>query len=256
MSTLSVVVITKNEEKNIRRCLDSVKWADEIVVVDSQSTDRTLEFAREYGAKIYSPVWRGFGPAKRSGVDKATSEWVLSLDADEELSAELAEQIQTIVRSNSDTAGYYVRRKTQFLGRWILHCGWYPDYILRLFRKSAGNVNNAEIHEKVVVKGEIERLSGEILHYSYPDLEHYFRKSNQYTSLGAQQAFDAGRKSGLFALVIKPPVSFITHYLLRGGFLDGIEGFVLSVLSASAVFVKYAKLRELWRQNRKGSQDR
>ncbi len=250
MSNLSVVVITRNEKKNLRRCLQSVKWANEIVVVDSQSTDGTLDIAREFGAKIYSPVWRGFGPAKRAGVEKATAEWVLSLDADEELSEELSVQIQQVIQDDSNVTGYYIRRKTQFLGRWIMHCGWYPDYILRLFRKSAGNVNEAEVHEKVVVKGRVERLEGEILHYSYPDLEHYFRKSNQYTSLGAQQAFAAGKKSGLFALVIKPPVSFITHYLLKRGFLDGIEGFVLSVLSAFAVFVKYAKLRELYRQQK------
>ena len=240
-----------NEEKNLARCLESVKWADEIIVVDSQSTDATVSIAEEFSARIYSPVWRGYGPAKRHGVEHANSEWILSLDADEQLSDSLAEQIREIVNSPGGLDGYCVRRKTQFLGRWISHCGWYPDYVLRLFRKSAGNFNEAEIHEKVEIAGSTGKLNGEILHYCYPDLDHYFIKSNRYTSIGARQAFDAGRKSGLFALVIKPPISFIAHYFVRRGFLDGYEGFVLSVLSAFAVFVKYAKLRDLYRQERK-----
>ena len=243
--SISAVIITRNEAANVRRCLDSVKWVDEIVIVDSQSTDNTLEIAAEYGAKIYSPPWRGFGPAKKAGVDKATGDWILSIDADEEVTPELAEEIGNIINSNPAKAGYFIRRKTNFLGRWILHCGWYPDYVLRLFQKKAGNFDEAVVHEKVHIDGEAGHLKHELKHYSFPSLEHYLEKSNLYTSLGAQEAHRKGDRANWFDVVIKPPVSFIRHYVLKQGFRDGLEGFVVSALSAVAVMVKYVKLREL-----------
>lgn len=243
--SISAVIITRNEAANVRRCLDSVKWVDEIVIVDSQSTDNTLEIAAEYGAKIYSPPWRGFGPAKKAGVDKATGDWILSIDADEEVTPELAEEIGNIINSNPAKAGYFIRRKTNFLGRWILHCGWYPDYVLRLFQKKAGNFDEAVVHEKVHIDGEAGYLKHELKHYSFPSLEHYLEKSNLYTSLGAQEAHRKGDRANWFDVVIKPPVSFIRHYVLKQGFRDGLEGFVVSALSAVAVMVKYVKLREL-----------
>jgi len=242
---LSVVMISKNEEKNIRRSLQSVSFADEIILIDSQSEDRTVEIARELGAKVFSPEWAGYGPAKMAGVNHATHDWVLSIDADEVVSSELAEEIAGILSGNSDRAGYYIPRKTMFLGRWIKHCGWYPDYVLRLFRKSKGDFDGAVVHEKVVVDGSTARMENELLHYSYASLDDYFAKFNRYTTLGAQEALKKGVKTGWSDLIIRPPVSFIKHYISKQGFRDGLEGFLISVLSSIAVMVKYAKLREM-----------
>lgn len=250
---LSVVVITKNEEANLGRCLESVKWADEIIVADSHSTDRTLEIARNFSARICTVDWHGYGPAKRAGVALATQEWVLSLDADESVTPELADEIRRIISTPGGPHGYAITRRTNFLGRWIYHCGWYPDPVLRLFRRTHGNVTDSVVHERVEIDGPPGRLNGELLHYSYPTLELYLAKSNVYTTLGAQAAFRRGRRTRWFDLVLRPPVSFIAHYFLRQGFRDGGEGLIISVLSAVAVFVKYIKLRQL---ERNGMSDR
>lgn len=246
---LSVVIITKNEEKNIRRCLESVKWADEIVMIDSESTDGTVSIASEYGAKVFSPEWRGYGPAKQDGVARANGRWVLSLDADEVVSKELGAEVRDIVSNGSKFNGYYVTRKTNFLGRWILHCGWYPDHVLRLFKKSEGDFNDAVIHERAVVNDPVGYLRGEILHYCYPTLELYLDKFNHYTTIGASEAFRKRKRAGVFAIMIKPMASFVRHYFVKQGFRDGLEGFVLSVMSSVAVLVKYMKLRNLYRNN-------
>ena len=245
MPKLSVAIITKNEEKNIERCIDSVSFADEIVIVDHFSLDNTAELAESLGAVIYSRDWNGYGPAKQEAVNLASGKWILSLDADEAVSLELAEQIKRVIAEDNDITGYYIRRKTKFLGKWIHHCGWYPDYILRLFRKESGNFSDDIIHEKVVLKGNASRLNGEILHYCYQTLEQYLKKSNGYTTEGAKQAFKKGKRAGLFDLTIRPIISFISHYIFKAGFLDGIEGLIISALSAQAVFHKYAKLRRL-----------
>ncbi|UCG62697.1 MAG: glycosyltransferase family 2 protein [Candidatus Zixiibacteriota bacterium] len=250
MNPVSVVVISKDEEKNIGRCLQSVSWADEIVVVDGGSTDRTLDIAREFNAIIINRSWSGYGPAKQQGVNRATSDWILSIDADEEVSPKLRDEIKDVVNLDGDVAGYYIRRKTLFLGRWIKHCGWYPDYILRLFRKSRGDFNDAVVHEKVCVNGRLKHLESELLHYSYPTLEDYFRKFNWYTTLGAEEAYKKGVRAGWFDIVIKPILSFISHYVLRQGFRDGLEGFMVSALSAVAVLAKYGKLREIHRNDK------
>ena len=252
---LSVVIITKNEEGNLGRCLDSVAFADEIIVVDSHSTDRTLEIAAAHDARICTTDWHGYGPAKRLGVDQATQEWVLSIDADEVVTPELAAEIEAIVASGDARNGFIIKRRTNFLGRWICHCGWYPDPVLRLFRRSKGNVNEAVVHEAVEVEGEVGRLDGELLHYSYPTMELYLAKSNIYTTLGAQEAFRRGRRARWYDLVFRPIASFITHYLVRQGFRDGIEGLIISVMSSAAVFTKYVKLRHLGRSRRQEQAD-
>ena len=249
--TISAVIITKNEEANIGRCLGSVAWVDEIIVVDSGSDDDTRLIATEAGALVYETVWNGFGPVKAFGVDKATSQWILSVDADEVVSPQLASEIQELLVNGADHHGFDMPRKTNFLGRWIHHCGWYPDRVLRLFLRAHGNFNDAPVHERVVLNGDIGHLSGELLHYSYPTLEHYLVKSNRYTTLGAQQALQDGRRAHWFDLVIRPPVSFLSHYISRQGFRDGLEGVLISVLSAVAVMVKYAKLRALQREQDK-----
>ncbi|MEW6049455.1 MAG: glycosyltransferase family 2 protein [Candidatus Zixiibacteriota bacterium] len=246
MKRLTVMIITRNEAYNLPRCLESVGWADEVLVVDSHSTDRTREIARDFKARVIEIDWTGFGPAKGIGVRQATGDWILSVDADEVVSDELAGQIRAILNQEETFHGYFVRRRTNFLGRWIYHCGWYPDPVLRLFLKEYGQFNDAVVHEKVQLRGIAGHLSGELLHYSFPTLEHYMVKSDRYTTLGAQEAFAAGRRTRWYDLVLKPPISFFKHYVSKRGFLDGTEGFMVAVLSATAVFVKYAKLRHLW----------
>jgi glycosyltransferase involved in cell wall biosynthesis len=243
--SLSVVIITKNEEKNIRRCLDSVKWADEIVLIDSQSTDRTVEIAKDYGAIVFSPEWKGYGPAKQEGVNKATGEWILSIDADEEVTPELSKEIKETLSSEESYDGYLINRHTNFMGKWINHCGWYPDYLLRLFRKDKGNFNDAVIHEQVVLDGRTRELKAKILHYSYPNMETYLERFNRYTTMGAEAAFANGKKARNFDIVFRPFVSFIDHFITHQGFQDGLEGFIISVMSSVAVMVKYVKLRHL-----------
>ncbi len=248
MKKISVVVITKNEEKNIRRCLESVKWVDEIIIVDSQSEDDTIKIAEEYDAKIYSPLWRGYGPAKQEGVKHSSHDWILSIDADEEVSTTLANEIKAVLSQTDIADGYLIPRKTNFMGRWINHSNWYPDYVLRLFDKTKGGFNSNVVHEAVEVSGQKEYLKSDLLHYSYPTLDEYFRKFNIYTRMGAEDLLAKGKKAGFFTIFIKPVASFIKHYVLKKGFLDGIEGFLISFLSAIAVMVKYAKLRELMKR--------
>jgi glycosyltransferase involved in cell wall biosynthesis len=245
---LSVVIITKNEEQNIARCLESVKWADEIIVIDDHSTDRTREIAAQYGAQVYLLPWRGYGHAKREGVKRARGNWILSIDADEEVSSELADEIRHILSNGTPCAGFYLPRKTNFLGRWIYNSGWYPDPVLRLFQKKQGNFSEAAVHEKVLLNGNVGILKGDLRHYSDPNLEHYLEKFNRYTTLGAEAAYREGKKSRWFDIVVRPPVAFIKHYISKQGFRDGFEGFVISVMSAVAVFVKYAKLRQLMKR--------
>lgn len=242
---LSVVIITRNEERNLPRCLQSVKWADEIIVVDSNSTDRTVEIARRFGAKVHPVKFCGYGPAKRRGTDIARGEWVLSLDADEELSAELASEIRELINGSASAVGYFLPRRTNFLGRWINHSGWYPDEVLRLFRRDKGNFNNATVHEEVILKGRAGHAKGELRHYSYPDLETYLEKSNRYTTLGAQKAFREGKRAGWYDLVVRPMAAFVKHYLTGQGFREGKEGFIISVMSSIAVLMKYAKLNTM-----------
>lgn len=249
MKPLSVVIITKNEVKNIVRCLESVKWADEIIVVDSQSVDRTVEIAESFGAKIYSPPWRGYGPAKREGVNRSSHDWILSIDADEVVTKDLKKEIQSLPDNSDLKSGYYLPRITNFLGRWIKHCGWYPDYVLRLFDKTKGNFNENIVHEAVIVSGETARLKNNLLHYSYPNLEEYFNKFNHYTTVGAEELFKKKKKASFFEIVFKPIIAFIKHFIIKAGFLDGIEGFLVSFLSSTAVMVKYAKLRRLNKMN-------
>ena len=252
---ISAVIITRNEEKNIARCLESLKWVDEIVVVDSESTDKTVEIAKRYNAKIVSPIWEGYGKAKNFGVDAVCGEWILSVDADEELSEKLKIEIKEIISNLDACDGYYLKRKTKFMGRWILHCGWYPDYILRLFKKSKGRFDDKVIHERVLVQGTTGKTNGELLHYSYESLEQYFEKFNRYTTISANEELAKGTNVDIVKLLIKPIAAFLKHYIIKLGFLDSTAGFVLSVLSAKAVFVKYSKLMELIKKEKHDSKN-
>lgn len=245
MTRLSAVIITKNEEANIERCLRSVSWADEIIIVDSESTDDTVEIAWSLKAKVYRPEWRGFGPAKQYALEQATGDWVLSIDADEEVSFTLKNEIVHLLESEPPCAGYMIPRKTQFLGRWILHSGWYPDYVLRLFKRSAGHFTPALVHEKVEVDGPVGRLNNTLLHYSYPTLEDFTRRQDQYTTLGAQDLFASGKSFRPSQLVFKPVSSFLRKFIFQRGWRDGWEGFLIARLTANGTLLKYAKLRQL-----------
>jgi glycosyltransferase involved in cell wall biosynthesis len=251
---LSAVIIAMNEEENLPRCLESIGWIDEIIIIDSGSSDKTRSIAEQAGARVYDIKWNGFGPAKQYGVSMAAGNWILSIDADEEVSPELAAEIRHIIKDGPKYDGYYIPRRTMFLGRWVSHCGWYPDRVLRLFDKSRGNFNQSSVHEKVILDGKSGHLQGELRHYSYPTLKHYLKKFNRYTTLGAEEAFRLGKKASWFDMAVRPPATFFKHYIAKQGFRDGWEGFVISMLSSMAVLVKYAKLRELKQRNtgRKG----
>lgn len=247
MATLGVMMITLNEERNIGRALESVKFADHIVVCDSQSTDRTVEIAREYDAMIITKEFTGFGDAKQAALNKLATDWVLVLDADEALDEQSQESIRKAIR-DAAYAGYQINRKSQFLGRWMTHSGWYPDWVLRLFRRERGRFTENKVHESVVVDGKIGRLKGHMLHHTDPDIDHYLVKLNRYTRLSAEELHAAGKGFNILKLLFGPTAIFLKRYILKLGFLDGFQGLLLAVFSGYHVFCKYAKLWELRRK--------
>ncbi len=243
---LSVITLALNEEHNIGDCLEGVKWADEIIVVDSGSTDKTVELAKQYTSKVLTVEWKGYGATKNFALQQTTGDWILWLDADERVPEELAAEMQTTIREdNSAYAGYDVARRAYFLGKWIKHCGWYPGRVTRLFRKSKSHFTESCVHEQIIVDGKIGELRNDLLHFTDPNLQHYFHKFNRYTSLAAQDVNSSGRRFSLYDILVRPPFLFFKMYILKRGFLDGIEGFVLCVVSSAYVFTKYAKLWEI-----------
>ncbi len=247
--TLSVAIITKNEEANLPRTLASVRWADEIVIVDSGSSDRTPEIAREFGAKFFSEDWQGFGAQKNSAIAKCTSDWVLSLDADEEVSPELANEIRTLLAGQPQFDAFLLPRRNFFLGRWMRHGGYYPDPKLRLFRRGIAQFEERAVHETIRPVGPTGRLRGDLLHHAYPTLDGYIEHMNRYSALGATQAVARGKTSrslfGFFWNVwIVPIATFKYNYFLRLGFLDGREGFLQHLYHSAYVSWKYAKAWE------------
>jgi len=249
--TLSVVIITLNEEANIRRTLESVRWADEIIIVDSGSTDRTIEIARSYGAKVFIEEWKGFAKQKNSALQNAGGSWVLSLDADEEVEAALAAEIQKVLSADPAAAGFWVARKNYFLGRWMRHGGFYPDPKLRLFRRGAGSFEERLVHEDVHLEGQAPtaNLKGHLLHYAYPTLEGYIDHMDRYSSLGAQmmQGKTHRTRFSLLDIWVRPQLTFFYNYVLRLGFLDGREGLLLHSNHSVYVHWKYAKAWQLTR---------
>ncbi|HSY10635.1 MAG TPA: glycosyltransferase family 2 protein [Verrucomicrobiae bacterium] len=243
--SLSVVIITLNEEANLPRTLASVAWADEIVVLDSGSTDRTREIAESFHAKVFVEPWKGFAGQKNSALAKATGDWILSLDADEELEPALAEEIRDTLAGNPTEAGFWIPRKNFFLGRWIRHGGFYPDPKLRLFRRGIGAFEDRVVHEDIRVQGATGKLRHPLLHHAYPSLDSYLEHMNRYSSLGAQM--EAAKKASGFSfidIVIRPRLTLFYNYILRAGFLDGREGLLLHLYHANYVSWKYAKAWE------------
>jgi glycosyltransferase involved in cell wall biosynthesis len=244
---LSVTVITLNEEANIRRTLESVQWADEIIVLDSGSTDRTVDICREFTDKVYHQEWLGFGRQKNAAIDKATGDWVLSLDADEPVEKDLAAEIRTIMESPNSNDGYRIPRKTFFLGKWVRHGGWYPDYNLRLFRKGKGRFEERKVHEAIRVDGTVGHTRNAILHYAYPDLTSYLSTINKYSSLAVDVMAEKGVspvRTTWLSIVFRPVFTFCLKYFFRLGFLDGKHGLVLNIFQSYYVFAKYAKAWE------------
>jgi glycosyltransferase involved in cell wall biosynthesis len=253
--TLSVVLITQNEERNLPRTLESVMplvrdGKGEIIVVDSGSTDRTVEIAQSYGAKVFVEAWKGFAAQKNSAMDKASMDWVLQLDADEALEPELAAEMELALKSDSTMNGFWIPRKNFFLGRWIRHGGFYPDPKLRLVRRGAGQFEEHGAHPTIKVDGPTGRLSHALLHDAYPTLRGYIDHMNSYSSMGAEVAAAKGHRRFSFAdIVIRPVLTFIYNYFLRLGFLDGREGLLLHLYHSVYVSWKYAKVWELTRRN-------
>ena len=242
MSKISAVVIAYNEEKNIRRCLESISWADEIVLVDSYSQDRTKEIASAFTNKIYDVECEGFGRKKGFARSKAAHNWILSIDADEVVSERLREEIKVIVREDKALDGYYIPRLSNFLGKWIRYGGWYPDYVLRLFRKDKARFDQSLVHEKLILEGKTGHLKNELLHYTDPTISHYLLKMDRYTTLGAKMLLSQGKATTLFDILFRPPAVFLKMFIIKFGFLDGWYGFLLAILSSFHVLVKYVKL--------------
>lgn len=254
MATLTVITLTLNEERNIVSCLETVRWADEILVIDSGSTDATVALARTFTDRVFTIAWEGYGAARNFALGQAAGDWILWLDADERVTPELAGEIRGILRADpGEVNGYAIGRRAYFLGRWIRHCGWYPGRATRLFRRGKGRFVETRVHEHLHVEGRRLRTRHDLLHLTDPDLQHYLHKFNRYTSLAAEDMVAAGRRFSLADLLFRPPFQFVKMYILKRGFLDGVEGLVLSVLSSAYVFTKYAKLWEKTHQHRSGS---
>jgi glycosyltransferase involved in cell wall biosynthesis len=252
---LSVVIITHNEEANIGRTLASVQplVADgkgEIIIVDSGSTDRTVEIAKSFGAKVFVEEWEGYAAQKNSAIDKAANNWVLSLDADEEVSSRLALDVIALLKTPSRPSGFFIPRKNMFLGRWIRHGGFWPDPKLRLFDRTCGRFEDRAVHETVQFRALTGEMVSPLIHHSYPTLADYIDHMNRYSSLGAEMAIAKAHGGfSLFDIVLRPAATFIYNYFFRLGFLDGREGLLLHLYHAVYVSWKYAKAWELTRKN-------
>jgi glycosyltransferase involved in cell wall biosynthesis len=247
--SLSVAIITKNEAENLPDCLKSVSFAGQIVVVDSGSIDDTIKIASDFGCNVFTESWRGFGPQKQFAIDQCTNPWVLILDADERIPVDTAQVIKNIILNPSTTAaGFSFPRKNFFQGRWIRHAGWWPDRIVRLFRKGQGRMTPAKVHESVEVKGLVEPLDCPIEHYTESRLSHILIKIDQYSTISAEEAFKEGKTASIWSAVLRAKLAFLHNYILRCGFLDGTPGLTLAITDAVNKFFKYAKLSELNKQ--------
>ena len=241
-TSLSVIVITHNESARLRACLESVAFADEVVVVDNGSTDDTVAIARAMGARVsQTPDWPGFGPQKNRALDLATRDWVLSVDADERVTPGLREQIQAAIGAQQFDA-YTVNRRSSYCGQYMAHSGWYPDRLLRLFRRGAGRFSDALVHESLEVKGPVGQLEGELLHESYSSFEAVLDKMNRYSSAGAQALHRKGVKGSLGKALGHGLWAFLRTYVVKRGFLDGRLGLALAVSNAEGTYYRYLKL--------------
>lgn len=246
MVNLSVIIITKNEEHCIGNCLKSVSWCDEIIVVDSGSTDNTIEICRKFTDKIFiNNNWQGFGYQKNLALAKATGTWILSIDADEQVPIVLKREIEQVI-NNSELSAFRIPRLSNYCGKWMRHSGWFPDYIIRLFKRNHANFTNDLVHEKVQVdNNKIGTLQTSLLHNSFSSLEEVLDKVNSYSSANAQMHYERDKQSSLKQAILHGLWAFIRTYILRAGFLDGREGFMLAVSNAEGTYYRYLKLMYL-----------
>ena len=248
---ISVTIRTLNEEKNLQECLESVAWADEIVVVDANSTDRTVEIARQFTDRVIIQKWLGHIGQSQFATDQASNLWVLHMDADERVSSALRDEIRALDLGSSRYDAYEMPRRHFFMQQWIDHSAWYPDYKIRLFRKDRCAWGGYAPHDEVKVKGAKKKLKNDILHYIYRDVAHFAATKNTYSTLTSEDHYKNGRRARLIDVTFRPLYAFLYRYLVRLGIADGIPGFTISVMEAHAVFLKYIKLYEiqnkLWR---------
>lgn len=240
---VSAVIISRNEEAMIGDCLASVSWADEIVVLDSGSGDRTVEIAAAHGARVVQGGdWPGFGPQKNRAIALATGDWILSLDADERVSPELRDEILATISAGDARAAYDIPRLSSYCGRFMRHGGWWPDHVTRLFQRGRARFSDDLVHERLIVEGNIGRLRNHLLHIAFENLEEVLEKVNRYSSSGAEMAWARGRTGSLSGAVLRGLWAFARTYFLKAGFLDGREGFMLAVSNAEGTYYRYLKL--------------
>lgn len=251
MEKISVVIITKNEEKNIERCLASVRWADEIIVVDDYSTDATLEICKRFTVTCIQKTWEGYAKQKEFAVQQASHSWIFSLDADEVVTEDLAKEITQIVNSGIDIHGYRIPRKSFFLGKWMRYGGWYPGYQLRLFKKEYVRMNHRPVHEGFEVEGKIGIATSDLLHYTYHSIHQYLEKMNDYTSLEVMNKISAGRTIRWYHFILNPLSHFVRMFISLKGYRDGFYGFLLSLYSSLYTLLVFAKSWEFQEARRK-----
>ncbi|MFI4923221.1 MAG: glycosyltransferase family 2 protein [Burkholderiales bacterium] len=239
--TLSVIIITKNEEQNIRACLESVVWADEIIVVDSGSSDNTVGICKNMGAQVHVMDWPGFGPQKNRALNLSTGDWVLSLDADERVSSELRSEIQSAIANPVDAVAFRVPRSSSYCGRIMRHSGWWPDYVMRLFKRGHARFSDDPVHERLIVEGKTATFQQPLLHEAFRSLEQVLLKLNDYSTTGATMLHRQQRKASLGMAICHGLWTFVRTYFLRTGFLDGREGFMLAVSNAEGAYYRYLK---------------
>jgi len=241
---LSVVIITLNEETKIRECLESVKWADEIIVVDGYSQDKTVEVARKYTTKIHQKEFTGFGEQKNFALSKASGDWILSIDADERVTPELQEEIERTL-DNPEVCGYYIPRKSYFANKWIKHCCWWPDYVLRLFRSDRGRFSNRLVHEAVEVDEPTRKLDNPLEHHPFSSVNEFIKKANEYSTLGAQVIKAEGKNYSCWNALSHSILAFVKTYFLKMGILDGWMGLVIAYSNAAGFFYRYMMCTEI-----------
>jgi glycosyltransferase involved in cell wall biosynthesis len=247
---LTVTIITRNESANIAAALESVSWADEIVLVDAESTDDTVAIARRFTARVIVREWPGYVAQKNFAAEQACHDWILSLDADERVSPALANEMRSVLHVAPREAGFRLPRASFYLGRWLRSTDWYPDFQLRLYDRRRARWDGRYVHESVKADGPVRTLRGELLHYPYRDIAHHVQTIDRYTTLVAEQAAERGKRASVVDVLVRPPLAFLRNYLLRLGVRDGQAGLVVSLLNSYYVFLKFAKLWERQRRSR------
>ena len=245
---ISTIIITLNEEEHVDRCLESIRGlADEVVVVDCGSQDKTCEVVVSLGARLFRRAWTNYSDQKNFAAAQASHDWILSLDADECLSPSLRQELLRVKANPSEPIAYEFPRRALYLGRWIRHCGWYPDYKVRLYRRERGRWEGSFVHEHLTCEGLVGRLQSELLHYTCDSISEHACRVERYTTLAAQDLRSRGKRTGPLRIFGSPIVAFFASYFLKSGFLDGLHGFLISVFSAYYNFLKYSKLWDLQR---------